>query len=40
MSRFRGAPKTPAAVAGIMAVPLFFVGLMAFALKIDKPTIT
>ena len=38
MSRFRGASKTPVAVAGIMAVPLFFVGLMAFALKIDKPT--
>ena len=38
MSRFRGASKTPAAVAGIMAVPLFFVGLMAFALKVDKPT--
>lgn len=38
MSRFRGATKTPVAVAGIMALPLFFVGLMAFSLKVDKPT--
>ena len=38
MRRFRGARKTPVAVAGIMALPLFFVGLMAFSLKIDNPT--
>lgn len=38
MSRFRGARKTPVAVAGILAVPLFFVGLMAFSLRVDKPT--
>lgn len=38
MSRFRGASKAPLAVAGILAAPLFFVGLMAFSLKIDKPS--
>jgi hypothetical protein len=38
VNRFRRASKAPVAVAGIMAVPLFFVGLMAFALKVDKPT--
>jgi hypothetical protein len=38
VSRFRGARKTPVAVAGILAVPLFFVGLMAFSLRVDKPT--
>jgi hypothetical protein len=37
--RLRGAPKAPLAVAGILATPLFFVGLMAFALKLDKPTV-
>ena len=31
-------PKAPFAVAGILAVPLFFVGLMAFTLKVDKPS--
>jgi len=40
VSRFRGASKAPLAVAGILAVPLFFVGLMAFSLKIDKPSHT
>jgi len=36
--RFRGTSKAPFAVAGILAVPLFFVGLMAFTLKVDKPS--
>ena len=39
MSRFHGVSKAPLAVAGIMAVPLFFVGLMAFSLKLDKPSV-
>ena len=34
----RRAGKGPLAVAGILATPLFFVGLMAFSLKLDKPT--
>ena len=38
MRRFRGASKAPFAVAGILSVPLFFVALMAFTLKIDKPS--
>lgn len=38
MSRVRGASRAPVAVAGILAVPLFFVGLMAFSLKFDKPS--
>jgi hypothetical protein len=38
--RLRGASKTPLAVAGILAVPLFFTGLMAFSLKLDKPSQT
>jgi len=38
MSRLRGASRAPVAVAAILAVPLFFVGLMAFSLKIDKPS--
>lgn len=38
MSRLRGASKTPLAVAGILAPPLFFVGLMAYSLKLDKPS--
>jgi hypothetical protein len=38
VSRLHGASKTPLAVAGILAVPLFFTGLMAFALKLDKPS--
>jgi hypothetical protein len=37
VSRFRGASKAPLAVAGILAAPLFFVALMAFSLKFDKP---
>ena len=38
MSRLRGASKAPLAVAGILATPLFFVGLMAFTLKFDVPS--
>ena len=38
MNRLRGASKAPLAVAGILAVPLFFTGLMAFSLKLDKPS--
>lgn len=38
MSRLRGASKAPVAVAGILALPLFFVGLLAFSLKLDKPS--
>jgi hypothetical protein len=37
MRRFRGASKAPLAVAGILAAPLFFVALMAFSLRFDKP---
>jgi hypothetical protein len=36
--RFRGTSKAPLAVAAILAVPLFFVGLMSFTLKVDKPS--
>ncbi len=38
MSRLRGASKAPLAVAGILAVPLFFVGLLALSLRLDKPS--
>ncbi len=38
MRRFGGTSKAPFAVAGILSVPLFFVGLIAFTLKIDKPS--
>jgi hypothetical protein len=40
VNRLRGASKAPVAVAGILAVPLFFVALMAFSLKLDKPSHT
>jgi hypothetical protein len=39
VSRFHGVSKAPLAVAGIMGVPLFFDGLMAFSLKLDKPSV-
>jgi hypothetical protein len=39
MRRLRGAPRAPLAVAGILATPLFFVGLMAFSLKLDDPSV-
>jgi hypothetical protein len=38
VSRLRGASKAPLAVAGILSLPLFFVGLMAFSLKLDTPS--
>jgi len=38
VKRFHGASKAPFAVAGILSVPLFFVALMAFTLKVDKPS--
>jgi hypothetical protein len=38
MRRLQGASKAPLAVAGILALPLFFVGLMAFSLRVDKPS--
>jgi hypothetical protein len=37
VNRLRAASKAPLALAGILAVPIFFVALMAFALKFDKP---
>lgn len=38
MSRLREASKAPLAVAGVLALPLFFVALLAFSLKLDKPS--
>lgn len=38
MSGLRIASKAPLAVAGVLALPLFFVALMAFGLKLDKPS--
>jgi hypothetical protein len=38
VSRLRGASKASLAVAGILAAPLFFVGLMAYSLRLDKPS--
>ncbi len=38
MRRLRGASMAPLAVAGIVATPLFFAALMAFTLKLDKPS--
>jgi hypothetical protein len=37
VKRLRGGSKAPLAVAGILAAPLFFVALLAFSLKFDKP---
>lgn len=39
MTRFRKAPKAPLAVAAILAMPLFFTGLMAMSLAVEKPTV-
>ncbi len=39
MTRLRRAPKSPLAVAGILATPLFFVALMAMSLAVEKPTV-
>jgi hypothetical protein len=38
VSRLRGAPKTPVAIAAILATPLFFVALLSLSLKLDKPS--
>lgn len=37
--RVRLAPRSPLAVAGILATPLFFVALMAMSLAVEKPSI-
>ncbi len=39
IARLRVAPRSPLAVAGILATPLFFVALMAMSLAIEKPTV-
>jgi hypothetical protein len=39
MPSLRTAPRAPLAVAGILAMPLFFVGLMAMSLAVEKPSI-
>jgi hypothetical protein len=39
VGRLRHASKAPLAVAGIIATPLFFVALMAFSLRYDKPSV-
>ena len=39
MHRLRTAPRAPAAVAGILAMPLFFTGLMAMSLAVEKPSV-
>ena len=39
MNRFRSAPRAPLAVAGILAMPLFFVSLMALSLALEKPSV-
>lgn len=40
MRRIRLQSKAPVAIAGVLAAPLFFVGLMAFSLKLDTPSHT
>lgn len=40
LRRLRSAPKTPLAVGGLLAAPLFFVALMALSLKFEKPGVT
>jgi hypothetical protein len=37
--RLRTAPRAPVAVAGILAMPLFFVSLMAMSLAVEKPSV-
>jgi len=39
MSRLRPVSKAPLAVSGILATPLFFVGLMAMSLAVEKPSV-
>jgi hypothetical protein len=38
--RLRKAPKAPLAVAAILSTPLFFAGLMAMSLAVEKPTVS
>jgi hypothetical protein len=39
MPSLRKASRAPLAVAGILAMPLFFVGLMAMSLAVEKPSV-
>ena len=39
MPSLRTASRAPLAVAGILAMPLFFVGLMAMSLAVEKPSV-
>jgi hypothetical protein len=39
MPSLRTAPRAPLAVAGILAMPLFFVALMAMSLAVEKPSV-
>jgi hypothetical protein len=39
LRRLRTAPRSPLAVAGILATPLFFAALMAMSLAIEKPSV-
>jgi hypothetical protein len=39
LRRLRSAPRSPLAVAGILATPLFFVALMAMSLAFEKPSV-
>jgi hypothetical protein len=39
LHRLRTATKAPVAVAGILAMPLFFVALMAMSLAVEKPSV-
>ena len=39
MRRLRGLPRAPLAVGGILATPLFFVGLMTMSLAVEKPSV-
>jgi hypothetical protein len=39
IARLRSASRAPLAVAGILAMPLFFVGLMAMSLAVEEPSV-
>jgi hypothetical protein len=39
LRRFRTARRTPLAVSALLAAPVFFVGLMAFSLRFEKPSV-
>jgi hypothetical protein len=39
VNRLRHAPRAPLAVSAIIATPLFFLGLMAMSLALEKPTV-